>query len=300
MNLVVGSTGRMGGEICHLLTAKGQPVRGMVRATSDPARVESLKAMGVQIVTGNLRDRASLDAACRGATKLITMVTCVSSYQPGENDIQHCDLEGATNLIEAARTAGVKHFVYVSFSGNIDLDSPLRNAKRTVEQHLKDSGLSYTILRPSYYMESWLTAPLGFDPANAKAEIYGSGEKPISWISLKDVAKFAVESLDHPAARNATLELGGPEALTPHQVVKIFEEVGGRPFEVTHVPEAVLEAQQQAAPGEMKTRPVLMRCYAQGDSIDMREMLKKFPMQLTTVQEYARQVLVPAQEVTMS
>ena len=298
MNLVVGSTGRIGGEICHLLTGKGQPVRGMVRATSDPAKIDHLKAMGVQIVTGNLRDRASLDKACQGVTAVITMVTAVSSYQPGENDLQRCDLEGATNLIEAARAAGVKHFVYVSFSGNIDLDSPLRNIKRTVEQRLKDSGLSYTILRPSYFMESWLTAPLGFDPANAKAEIYGSGEKPISWISLKDVAKFAVESLDHPAARNVTLELGGPEALTPHQVVKIFEEAGGRPFEVTHVPEAALEAQQQAATGEMKSRPVLKRCYAQGDSIDMREMLKKFPMQLTTVQEYARQVLGQSQAVT--
>jgi len=298
MNLVVGSTGRIGGEICHLLTGKGQPVRGMVRATSDPAKIDRLKAMGVQIVTGNLCDRASLDKACQGATTVITMVTCVFSYRPGENDIQHCDLEGTINLIEAARTAGAKYFVYVSFSGNIDLDSPLRNAKRTVEQHLKDSGLSYTILRPSYYMESWLTAPLGFDPANAKAEIYGSGEKPISWISLKDVAKFAVESLDHPAARNATLELGGPEALTPHQVVKIFEEAGGRPFEVTHVPEAALEAQQQAATdGLMQTFPALMRGYAQGDLIDMREMLKKFPMQLTTVQEYARQVLGQAQAV---
>ncbi len=298
MNLVVGSTGRIGGEICHLLTAKGQPVRGMVRATSDPARVDGLKAMGVHIVTGNLRDRASLDQACQGVTTVITMVTAVSSYQPGENDFQSCDLEGATNLIEAARAAGVKHFVYVSYSANIDLDCPLRNAKRTVEQRLKDSGLSYTILRPSYFMESWLTPLVGFDPANAKAVIYGSGEKPISWISLKDVAKFAVESLDHPAARNATLELGGPEALTPHQVIKIFEEAGGRPFEVTHVPEAALEAQQQAATdGLMQTFPALMRCYAQGDLIDMHEMLKNFPIQLTTVQEYARQVLVPARAV---
>jgi uncharacterized protein YbjT (DUF2867 family) len=294
MNLVVGSTGRMGGEICRLLTAKNQPVRGMVRATSDPARVESLKAMGVQIVTGNLRDRASLDQACQGVTKLITMVTAVSSYQPGENDLQCCDLEGAINLIDAAKSAGVKHFVYVSFSGNIDLESPLRNAKRAVEQRLKDSGLTYTILRPSYFMESWLTPLVGFDPGNVKAVIYGSGENPISWISLKDVAKFAVESLDHPTARNATLELGGPEALTPHQAVKIFEEIGGKPFEVTHVTEAALEAQQQAATdGLMQSFPALMRDYAQGDFIDMREMLAKFPVQLTAVQDYARQVLMP-------
>jgi uncharacterized protein YbjT (DUF2867 family) len=226
------------------------------------------------------------------------MVTAVSSYQPGENDFQRCDLEGTINLIEAARTAGVKHFVYVSFSGNIDLDCPLRNVKRAVEQHLKGSGLSYTILRPSYYMESWLTAPLGFDPANAKADIYGSGEKPISWISYKDVAKFAVESLNNPAAINTTLELGGPAALTPLQVVKIFEEAGGRSIKVTHISEADLKAAWKAGTDEISlSRPALQLSYAQGDPIDMRETLKKFPMQLTTVQEYARQVLVPAQGV---
>jgi uncharacterized protein YbjT (DUF2867 family) len=295
MNLVVGSTGRIGGEICHLMIAKGQPVRGMVRATSDPAKIDHLKAMGVQIVTGNLCDRASLDKACQGATTVITMVTCVFSYRPGENDIQHCDLEGTINLIEAARTAGVKHFVYVSFSGNIDLDSPLRNAKRTVEQHLKDSGLSYTILRPSYYMESWLSSYARFDPANGTALIFGSGEKPISWISYKDVAKFAVESLDNPAAINTTLELGGPAALTPLQVVKVFEEAGGRPIEVTHISEADLNAAWQAGTDEISiTRPALQLSYAQGDSIDMRETLKKFPMQMITVQDYARQVLIPA------
>jgi uncharacterized protein YbjT (DUF2867 family) len=298
MNLVVGSTGRMGGEICHLLTAKGQPVRGMVRATSDPAKIDRLKAMGVQIVTGNLCDRASLDKACQGATTVITMVTCVFSYRPGENDIQHCDLEGTINLIEAARTAGAKYFVYVSFSGNIDLDSPLRNAKRTVEQYLKESGLSYTILRPSYYMESWLSPYVRFDPANGKVLIFGSGEKPISWISYKDVAKFAVESLNNPAAINTTLELGGPAALTPLQAVKVFEEVDGRSIEVTHISEADLKAAWQAGSDEISiSRPALQLSYAQGDPIEMRETLKKFPMQLTTVQEYARQVLVPAQGV---
>ena len=87
---------------------------------------------------------------------------------------------------------------------SIDLDFPLRNAKRAVEQRLRDSGLVYTILRPSYFMEVWLGPAVGFDAANAKASIYGSGEGTISWISLQDVARFAVESLENPAAREST------------------------------------------------------------------------------------------------
>ena len=102
----------------------------------------------------------------------------------------------------------------------MDNDFPLRNAKRAVESHLKDSGLVYTILRPSYFTEFWFSPAVGFDVADAKAQIYGSGENPISWISFKDVAQFAVESLDNPAAQNVTLELGGPEALSPLQVVQ--------------------------------------------------------------------------------
>jgi len=63
--------------------------------------------------------------------------------------------------------------------------------------------------------------------------IYGTGDNRISWISFLDVAQFVAASLDHPIARNATMELGGAEGLSPLEVVKIFEKAGGRPFEVT-------------------------------------------------------------------
>jgi NADH dehydrogenase len=293
MNLVVGATGILGGEICRQLAAKGKPVRAMVRATSDPARVAALRSCGAEIVQGDLRDRASLDAACQGVTALISTVSAMPfSYQPGENDIQSVDLEGVKALIDAARAAGVQHLIYTSFTGNVDLDFPLRNAKRAVEQYLKESGLAYTILRPSCFMEAWLGPVVGFDYPNAKARIYGTGENPLSWISLLDVVQFAVESLDNPTARYATLELGGPEALSPLQVVQIFEEVGGRPFEVEHVPEEALAAQQRAATDAMQQSFTgLMRCYAQGDPIDMGETLKAFPIQLTSVRDYAQRVL---------
>src|SRR5881275_1505101 len=84
---------------------------------------------------------------------------------------------------------------------------------------------------------------LGFDAPNAQARIYGSGTNPISWISLGDVAQFVVLALNHPAARNAILELGGPAAISPLEVVRAFEQTGGRPFTVEHVPEEALRAQ---------------------------------------------------------
>jgi NADH dehydrogenase len=293
--LVVGATGMLGGEICRRLTAVGKPVRGLFRAPSDPVKVSRLESFGVETVQGDVRDRASLDKACQGVTAVISTVSSMPfSYQPGVNDIQTTDLDGVTNLIEAAKANGVSQFVYTSFSGNVDLDFPLRNAKREVERRVKESGLVYTILRPGYFMEAWLSPVVGFDAANAKATVYGEGQNPISWISLQDVAQFAVSSLDHPVAKNATLELGGPEAISPLQVVQLFEQASGRSFEMQFVPIEALKAQQSAETDPMQQSfAALMRCYASGDPIDMSAKLQTFAISPTTVQEYAKHVLTP-------
>lgn len=293
MILVVGATGLLGSEICRQLAAKGKSVRALVRATSDQTKVQALRDLGIKVTQGDVRDRASLDAACQGVRGVISTVSAVPfSYEAGENDIQSVDTDGVTNLIGAAQAAGVKHFIYTSFSGQLDLDFPLGSAKRTVEQRLKESGLTYTILHPSFFIEIWLSPALGFDAANAKATIYGTGEQAISWISFQDVARFAVASLDNPAARNATLELGGPEALTPLQVVRIFEQASDKSFEVQHVSAQALVEQQESATDAMEqTFPALMRCYAQGDPIDMEVVLSAFPMHLATVKEYAKSAL---------
>jgi uncharacterized protein YbjT (DUF2867 family) len=141
-------------------------------------------------------------------------------------------------------------------------------------------------------MEAWLSPAVGFDYSAGKATVYGDGDKPISWISRGDVAEFAVRSLDNPAAVDQALELGGPEALTPLEVVSIFEEVGGRAFEVQHVSEDALAAQQAAAmDGMQQSFAGLMRCYARGNPIAMAETAKAFDIDLRSVRDYATSVL---------
>ena len=203
----------------------------MVRSTSDPAKKETLRRLGGKLVEGDLKDRASLSRACAGTAAVITTPTAILSQQKGDT-FDSVDLRGQMQLIDAARAAKVRHFIFVSVSGNLlkHGDNPLLAAKQAVENHLRQSGLSYTILRPTHFMEIWLSPHLGFDFANAKATIYGSGENKISYISLHDVADFAVAALSNPAARNAVLELGGPESLTQLEVIGIFEEIAGRAF----------------------------------------------------------------------
>ena len=215
MILVVGATGLVGGQVCSRLAADGVSARALVRATSSPEKVDRLRAQGLEVVEADLRNAESLDAACAGVDAVICTVSSMPfSYEPGVNDIQTTDLDGVKNLIDAATRAGVGHFVYTSFSANLDLDFPLGRAKRAVETHLINSGMGYTILRPSCFMEVWLSPAVGFDPGNGTVALYGEGTQPVSYIATADVAAFAVASLTAPAARNAVLELGGPEALS--------------------------------------------------------------------------------------
>jgi uncharacterized protein YbjT (DUF2867 family) len=293
MNLIIGATGMLGSEICRLLTTGGQPVRAMVRTTSDPAKVNNLKKIGVEVMQGDLRNKSSFKPVLQGIKTVITTSSSMPfSYVPGENDIQKVDLDGMTALIDHAGAAGIEHFIYTSFSGRIDLHFPLRDAKRAVEQHLQKSSMTYSILRPSCFMEAWLSPVVGFDAANAKVQLCGDGSKPLSYISLFDVARFAVDCMTNPAARNAVLELGGPEKISQLDAVKIFEEVSSRKFEVTNVPVEALQSQMEAADDPMqKSFAGLMCCIANGDPIDMHEILAAFPVKLTSVREFAQRTI---------
>jgi len=288
MILVVGSTGLMGSEICYALACKGIPFRALVRKASDPAKVVRLKNYGVILAEGDLREPHSLQTACLGAAAVICTASAVPfSYQPGVNDLQKVDLEGVACLIENARAEGARQFIYISCSTNHPSDSPLLRIKREVEQRLVESGLPYTILRPGYLMEVWLSPAMGFDLANATARVYGSGDQPIHWIAGKDVASYAVASLDNPFALNTLHELAGPESITPHQVIRLFEQAMGKTFEVTHISSEVLQAQYDAALDPMQKSLIgLMLCYANGDSIEMRALQKIFTVQLTPMKEY--------------
>jgi NADH dehydrogenase len=293
LTTVIGATGLLGTEICRRLASAGKPFRAMVRSTSDPAKKETLRQLGCKLVEGDLKDRASLDRGCAGATAVITTPTAILSQQQGDT-FDSVDLRGQMQLIDAAGAAKVGHFVFVSVSGNLlkHGDNPLLAAKQAVENHLRQSGLTYTILRPTRFMEIWLSAHLGFDFANAKATIYGSGENKISYISLHNVADFTVAALSNPAARNAVLELGGPETLTQLEVVRIFEEISRRTFEKQFVSEEALKARKTAATNSVeRTFADLTLAAARGDTIDMRETFKRFSVRPRSVREYAKTVM---------
>ena len=290
MILIAGSTGLLGFEICSILAEKKKDFRALVRTTSDQSKVDQLKNLGAEIVIGDLKDMNSLKDACKGVAQVISTASSTLSRQDGDT-IQTVDLEGQLSLVNAAKSASVEKFVFISFRENPKIDYPLNRAKRAVEKALKESGMNWTGIQAGYFMEVWLSPALGFDYANANARIYGGGINKCSWISFKDVAKFAVHALYSPFANNATLAVGGPEQLSPDEVVKIFEKVQGKSFGIERIPVEALQNQKDNAPDPLQESFAgLMLQYADGDSIDMKKILEHIKEDLITVKNYAVQV----------
>ncbi len=289
MILVVGSTGLLGTEICRRLVARGEDVRALVRTTSSPEKVAALEKCGVELCLGDLKDTRSLASACKGVNAVISTASSTLSRQAGDS-IESVDDHGQLNLVEASKASGINRFVFVSFRRPSNLSFPLADAKAHIEDAIK--ALNFTTIRASWFMEVWLSPALGFDYANASARIYGSGTSPVSWVSFQDVAEMCVQALRHPAAERRAIDVGGPEALSPLEVVARFEQIGGRPFKLEHIADQALRAQFDAATDPLqKSFAALMMGYSSGDAMDVRPIQDEFGIELTSINEYARGVL---------
>jgi uncharacterized protein YbjT (DUF2867 family) len=290
MILVAGATGYLGSEICRRLRERGVQVRALVRATSAPEKIARLRDLGAEIVVGDLKDRPSLDAACRGADTVISTVTMITTAQPGDS-FDATDNAGTRSLIDAAKKGGARHFIFVSFDATNFADAPLVRAKREAEEHLRASGLTYTIIHPNLFMESWLGPIVGLDVAAGKSQIIGRGDNRLSYVAAADVAELAAQCVSSPAARNATIPIGGPEAMSQREAIHIFEEVFEKPFDVTEIPAEALEAQwRSAADPFTKTFSALMLGATHDFEVDNRAVREHFPMRLTSVRDYVQRL----------
>ncbi len=287
MDLVVGATGFVGKRIALRLREEGRSVRALVRGGGQRADAKPLYDAGIEIVDADLTRPETLASACRG----IETVLCTATSMPHgrEDGLRRVDREGTLALMEAAERAGVKRFIYTSYSGNIRLESPLETAKRDCESRLLAGSMEAVILRPSYFMEVWLSPALGFDPANGFARIYGAGEAKVSYISAADVVAFAVAAAKRTAAGREVIEMGGPEALSQRGAVRIFEETLQKKLTLDSVPIAALEEQHRSSDPLQKTFAALMLAYANGDVIsESRANAERFGIRLQPVAEYAR------------
>ena len=151
MILVAGGTGRLGTRVVTLLRQRGQNVRVLTR---DRSRAAHLAGTHIEIVEGDVRDLAALRHAVAGARTVISAIQGFAATKDGSPAT--IDRDGNRNLILAAREAGVEHFVLVSVKdASPDHPAELMRMKHAAEQELKASRLTWTIIRPTAYMETW-------------------------------------------------------------------------------------------------------------------------------------------------
>ncbi len=212
MITVFGATGNTGSPLVDTLLAKGAAVRAV---TSDPAKVENLKAKGCEAVTANFTDPAALQRACAGAER-IYLVT------PAHLDMRRWK----ANAIAAAKAAGVRHVVLATGLGA----SP--KAKLTfgkwhaeTQELLKESGLDWTFVQPTYFMQNLLWQA---DTIAKDGVYYDDLGGPVAWIDARDIADVAAEALTGSGHEGKTYGLTGPEALTGADIAAILSDVTGR------------------------------------------------------------------------
>jgi uncharacterized protein YbjT (DUF2867 family) len=286
MILVAGATGMLGGAIAGRLRDEGKAVRALVRPATDS---RSLGVKGVEIAPGDLKDRASLDRACQGVTVVIT--TANSAAREGDDNPETVEERGNRNLVDAARAAGVSHFVFTSALGS-DLNSPVPfiRGKAIAEQYLKESGLTYTVLMPNLLMEVWFPNIVsGPVLAGRPVTLVGEGRRRHSMISYEDVAGFATSAAGNERAYNRVLVLGGPQPVSWLDVVAAHERALGRPIEVRHV------AVGQPLPGYPDFVSGFMNALETYDSvIEMDSLAREFGVPQTTFDESIRRQIAPA------
>lgn len=280
MILVVGATGYLGGMITRMLLDQGQEVRILVRPHSD---YQVLVQVGAQPVTGDLKERTSLDPACDGVNTVIT--TANSASRGGVDNPQTVDLEGNRNLIEAANAAGVQHFVFTSAIG-ADPDSPIPfiQAKGKSEHHLRASGMPYTIFQPTPFMDIWIPMVIGTPLQQGQpVTLVGEGQRKHAFVAVRDVAAFIVAAIGHAAARNQSIMLGGPDAVSWWDIIAITERVLNRSVPVQTV------AIGEPVPGLPDQIVGLMTSLEMYDSIiNMRETAATFGVTQTTIEAFVQ------------
>ncbi|WP_067836261.1 SDR family oxidoreductase [Nocardia lijiangensis] len=230
MILITGATGTIGSEIVRQLASREVPVRAVTR---DPARAQAFE--GVDVVRGDYGDAESMAAAMTGAEA----VFLVGVLGPDDADTDRA-------LIATARAAGVRRIVKLSAIGTGEPDlGRVGTWHLPGEQAARESGLEWTILRPSSFASNTL---IWADPIRAGQPVPNlTGEGAQGVIDPRDVAAVAVEALLSTAHAGHTYTLTGPELLTTADQAAVLAAVLGHPIEVADIPEDLARQHMLAA-----------------------------------------------------
>ncbi|MBJ9990823.1 NmrA/HSCARG family protein [Paenibacillus sp. S28] len=228
--LVLGATGQQGGAVAAHLLADGWQVRAFTRDPSSKA-AQTLAQAGAQLFRGDLGDRVSLDAAMQGVHGVFSVQP--PTWEPSDARTAE-EIRWGKNAADAAKDAGVQHFVYSSNSG-ADVQSRFRYfAKWEIEQYIKTLGLPATILRPSGFMESYASPFYGIQHGTLAEAT--NPDVPVYCIAVDDIGAFVKLAFKHPGEfLGKTIEIAG-DARTPPSIASAITRATGRPISYVQIP----------------------------------------------------------------
>lgn len=216
--LVTGATGHTGSALVPNLLAAGARVRVLVR---DPAKAESLRKLGAEVVIADLDKPETLGPALAGVDRIYL---CLFN---GPNQAKH-----GHNLIAAAKRVGKPHVVYHAASGS-DRSRIIRDIAE-VERELRASGLTWTILRPTFYLQNLMMA---IPTVQSQGAIYlPMKEGRMAMTDVRDIADVAAKLLLEGGHEGKTYTLTTPTSFTIAEFAEVLGQELGKPVNYVPVP----------------------------------------------------------------
>ena len=226
MILVTGATGKVGSEVVRQLAAAGTPVRALVR---DPVGASGIRLPGVEIVSGDLARPETLAPALAGVERVFLLT-------PAHRDM----LEYESNVVDAAAASGARRIVKVSVAGGPDAGTQIGRWHWAGEKKIESSGLDFTFLRPTLYMQQMLVYARSISLTGTFSAPLGTGAVAI--VDARDVAAVAVRTLTEDGHSRHIYDVTGPEALTFDEAADAISQATGRSVSYVHVaPEYALK-----------------------------------------------------------
>jgi uncharacterized protein YbjT (DUF2867 family) len=292
MILVTGGTGFVGPKVVHALRSRDLPVRCLVR---DRARGKTLEAWGCELAEGDVTDPHSVRRAVDGCD---TVVHLVAIIQGRPEDFERIMIGGTRNLLAAAKEAGVRRFVLMSALGAQEPNEdsvPYFRSKWQMEQAVKQSGIGYTIFRPSFIFGSGggvLPTFIRIARVAPVTPIIGPGTQRSQPIWVENVASYFAGAVDLPEAENRTFELGGPDVVTWNELYDRIKRILGKRRPSVHLPFGFMRlnaALLEKLPGPTPVTPDQVRMLEGPDNVVSNDEARQtFHIDLVPLDEQLR------------
>ncbi|QRK10323.1 NmrA/HSCARG family protein [Archangium violaceum] len=228
--LVTGATGKQGGALARLLLKRGHRVLAFVRSPDSPL-AKDLQQRGAELTPGDFDDPDSLERAMRGVDAVFAVATPFTSGGL-EGEVRY-----GRHLIDAAKLAHVSHFIYSSVAGaDQNTGIPHFETKHVVEEHLRHSGLPYTIVAPVFFMENFLGPAFAQRLHEGVLSMALPPHRGLQMVPVADIAAFCARVLEWPEELfGRRIEVASDE-VTGEQAAALISYVSGHKLRYEEIP----------------------------------------------------------------